>query len=326
MQENLIGYLLNALDERTSRQVQSELEQNRDAREQLALLEQALAPLASDREAPAPPSQLTERTLARIAEHICGTTQPAIDLDLPKAPVVSRAALPYRSWWRRSDVAAAACLLAMITGLTLTTLARLRSPNSQTVIADCKDNLRQLFTSLQRYRDAHGQFPDVAKESPRNVAGMVVPMLADAGTLPQNVSFGCPGNGAPLANQYTLAELRGMSDAQFAKHAPHLSRCYAYSLGYRDAQGVYHGPGTEPIGNFSQLPIMADRPPAEGIMQNSLNHGGAGQNVLFSDGHVNFLPQRLIGNNDDIFLNDKLKVAAGVGPADVVLGYSAAKP
>jgi prepilin-type processing-associated H-X9-DG protein len=58
---------------------------------------------------------------------------------------------------------------------------------------------------------------------------------------------------------------------------------------------------------------------------NSINHGGAGQNVLFADGHVQFLPQRTFGE-DDIFLNRDRKVAAGLDATDIVLGYSAARP
>ena len=102
--------------------------------------------------------------------------------------------------------------------------------------------------------------------------------------------------------------------------------CYAYSLGYQDKDGTKFGPGVSPIGTWSQTPLMADRPPAEGLPFNSINHGGAGQNVLFADGHVVFLPKRTIVGEDDIFVNQHDRVAAGVGPRDIVLGYSAARP
>ncbi len=68
-----IGYLLNALDERGTRDVEAYLNSHPEARQKLALLQQALEPLASDMDAPLPPPQLTERTLARVAEHnFCG--------------------------------------------------------------------------------------------------------------------------------------------------------------------------------------------------------------------------------------------------------------
>src|SRR6188472_740460 len=101
MQENLIGYLLNALDERTSQQVKSYLEQNPAAQEKLSLLKQALAPLAADAESPAPPPQLSVRTIARIAEHICSApaltfTSPTAPISaLPHAPVISPSTSPF---------------------------------------------------------------------------------------------------------------------------------------------------------------------------------------------------------------------------------------
>ena len=100
--------------------------------------------------------------------------------------------------------------------------------------------------------------------------------------------------------------------------------CYAYSLGYREGETI-HGPADGSESVFSQTPIMADRPPAEGIHSNSINHGGTGQNVLFADGHVRFLTGRGLGNDLDIFLNRDNIVAAGLDAADIVLGYSAAR-
>ena len=41
MEENFIGYLLDALDDRTKRQVEAHLAQHPEAREKLALLKQA---------------------------------------------------------------------------------------------------------------------------------------------------------------------------------------------------------------------------------------------------------------------------------------------
>jgi prepilin-type processing-associated H-X9-DG protein len=71
---------------------------------------------------------------------------------------------------------------------------------------------------------------------------------------------------------------------------------------------------------------LADRPPAEGINSNSINHGLAGQNVLFADGHIRFLSTRKIGADDDIYTNRDGRVGAGLDVSDIVLGYSSARP
>ncbi len=323
MEEQLIGYLLKALDEPGMRQVETYLAQHPEARETLALLEKAIAPLEADRASPAPPPMLVERTLARIAEEACNPQAP---LELPQAPPVSPATISSgRSWWRRADVLVAASIVLTLIGVGLTILGSLRAPSSAAIATECKNNLRQFFFALQQYHEQHHRFPDVSQESPRDVAGMVVPILADAGVLPDQASIRCPGLGSPLACQISLASLRAMGDEDFKKYSPSLSMCYAYSLGYRDGDN-YFAPGNVPSASWSQLPIMADRPPAEGILKNSINHGGAGQNVLYADGHVRFLPERTIGRTDDIFVNSAGRVAAGVDATDVVLGYSSARP
>lgn len=326
MDDLFIGYLLDALDERDRRQVETYLAQHPETREKLRHLRQALEPLAADKDAFAPPPLLAERTLARIAEHVCAPERHGGAL--PQAPALTPASLaPPRSWWRRADVLVAACLLVAVVGLSLMALARMRGPSSAALLVECKNNLRQFYSALQGYRDQHGRLPDISQEEePRKVAGIVVPMLQDAGTLPASVSIRCPGIGSPLPCQTTLASLRQMSGEDFAQESPCLSMCYAYSLGYRDEANRYHGPGDLPKGSWSQTPIMADRPPPGGILSNSVNHGGTGQNVLFADGTVKFLPQRIFGAGDDIFLNRDGNIAAGKDAGDIVLGASAARP
>jgi prepilin-type processing-associated H-X9-DG protein len=323
MEELFLGYLLNALDERGMREVEAHLQAHPESRRQLALLRQALEPLAADQEALMPPPQLAERTLAKVAEHICADGRRAADR--PKAPPIAPQTISGgRSWWRRADVMVAASIFLTAVGIALIVLGHMQGPTSATTVVECKNNLREFFDSLRQYREVHGRFPDVAKESPRDVAGMVVPILNEAGTLSENASIRCPGIGSPLSCSFTVSSLSKMGDAEFALHSPCLSMCYAYSLGYREGETM-HGPGDGSETAFSQTPIMADRPPAEGVQSNSINHGGKGQNVLFADGHVQFLTGRSLGADLDIFLNRDNIVAAGLDAADIVLGYSAAR-
>src|SRR6185436_18839325 len=97
-----------------------------------------------------------------------------------------------------------------------------------------KNNFRQIFAGMQQYHERHNRFPDVTAESgPRNVAGMVMPILADAVELPPQTLPGCPSAGEYGASNFTLAQLRSMSDSEFNRHASNLIPCYAYCLGFR---------------------------------------------------------------------------------------------
>ncbi len=312
MDENLVGYLFGCLDEAGTRQVEAYLHASPEARQKLARLKQALSPLAADRDEVAPPPGLVGRTLASVAEY-------ARD-DLPRAPR-EPSAPTLRIWWRRADVVIAATLLVFALGIASPVVYRWQ--RAQAKVA-CQSNLQEFFVGLTAYRDQHGAYPNLTPEAPRDVAGLIVPVLADAGVLPGTFTVRCPGVGTHLGCSLSVAGLRQLPEDEFQAQAPTLALCYAFTLGYRDGAGVYHTPWQLPDGS---QPILADSPPADGALSNSVNHGGAGQNVLFLDGHFRFVVQRTIGDpDDDIYLNSANRVAAGLGPQDIVLGYSAARP
>src|SRR5262245_44926819 len=119
MEDNLVGYVLNCLDDDTQREVSSWLERDAAGRRRLEQVRQALAPLAADRAEPAPPADLAARTTARVFAEM--------PLDLPRAPAVSsRSAGSGRPFWRRADLAVAATLLLMVGGLTALSIAHVR--------------------------------------------------------------------------------------------------------------------------------------------------------------------------------------------------------
>src|SRR5947208_1783131 len=71
MDENLPGYVLNALESDERRHVEQSLASDPDAAAQMEALRQVLAPLATDADEPEPPPRLVLNTLARIAEYSC---------------------------------------------------------------------------------------------------------------------------------------------------------------------------------------------------------------------------------------------------------------
>lgn len=326
MDDNLIGYLLNALDSDTRRETEEYLLTSPEAREELDRLREALEPLESDRDTEDPPSGLWARTLARVAEHQCR--------HLSSAPrrLAIRSEATHRSWWRRADVLVAASILLCVSLMVPPILAKIRY---QRDIVACQNNLHDFYFALNEYSSRHhGNFPDVATAAPApfNVAGNFVPMLKEEGLLSETVSVQCPAYGRSAHPQYTLHDLLSMDPDELDTRVWNLAGSYAYSLGYRDAAGE-HGPRLDSDRLSSMRPIMADRPPRDivlGAISNSPNHGGTGQNVLFMDGHCVFCTQRVLpcsaGGFDDIYLNQDNQVQAGRSPWDTVLGESAAQP
>ncbi len=317
MDENLVGYLMNALDPATHRQVEDYLRDNPDGRRRAELLRQALAPLEADADPIEPPPGLAVRTLACVAEYCCR--------DFPQAPSVRWSDAPRRRWWRRADVLVAAGLLVTVSLLLPPVVRHLQRQHE---LESCKNNLGEFGRGLLRYSQEHRKaFPNVADPRlPRHVAGMALPVLFDARAMrPEAVSVRCPGNGDPTLCPMTLGQLQGLSDEEFRQVAPRLLGCYAYSLGYKENDEV-RGYSSD----SSAVPIMADRPPFRASdpctrTGNSPNHGGLGQNVLFTDGHVAFLKDRVLAG-DDIFLARDQRLGAGVDRDDIVLGPSDAQP
>ncbi len=316
MDENLVGYVLKALDAREEAAVEAHLRAHPEARARLEALERALAPLAADAEAPQPPPGLALGALARVAEVRCR--------ELPPAPPPSRHQLlpGGRRWGRRADLAVAAVLLILVGGLSLPGLVhQWRLYQRQA----CAENLRKFWGGLEAYGDQHeGQFPNVEERGPRAVAGIFVPALRDAGVLPEGVSATCPAAGRRAPAAYSVADLEALyqtSRPDFDAAARQLAAGYAYSLGYREG-GTHYGL-TRSSGDG--LPIVADvQPFRDG---NSVNHGGAGQNVLYIGGNVRWCTERTVGvDRDDIYLNREYQVLAGVNRTDTCLGPANASP
>src|SRR5262249_23171240 len=107
MDEHLVGYALNCLDEETRLAVTAYLRTHPEARRRLEDLRRALAPLAADRPPTSPPD-LAERTLAHIAAQA--------SCDLPRAPTLSCSFTGDRPFWRRGDALVAASLLFLVVG------------------------------------------------------------------------------------------------------------------------------------------------------------------------------------------------------------------
>lgn len=330
MEQNLVGYLLKALDSEANREVEVYLRTQPDAQRQLEMVRRALLPLAADQNDHEPPPDLWVRTLGRIAEYKCRDTAappPARPRARP-SPAVRPGERIHRTWWRRADVLVAAALLVAVLALVPYGIYEVRYRSG---IAACANNLREFHTALVDYSDRHnGQFPQVDDRPPRNFAGVFVPTLVSENPNVARLSVNCPSGGISTQTPLTLAQLEALhreQPSEFERQVKVLGGCYAYPLGYRDEQRKLQGLRRD----HSQLPLMADRPPLDQDLADptrySPNHAGRGQNVLFVDGHVQFFKTRAAGiDGDDIFLSHNKLIEAGRDPTDSVLGASGSRP
>jgi hypothetical protein len=324
MEENLIGYLLQALDAEEQREVEKYLREHPEAQKRLDQLRNRLDVLARDADEGDAPAGLWVKTLGRVAEHKCRAALPAVP------PAAARSGAGGRpTWWRRADVIVAAALLVLVGGLGAIWLADIHRGRH---VIECANNLHRFDQALEAYADTHnGQYPWVGAEAPKNFAGSFVPALNEARAMPPGLSVSCPGDPPRPPSAVTFAELGQMSREEpekFKTATRDLAGCYAYSLGYRDPGGAgLYGMTRSMDGH---LPLMADAPSCDSGKDvrpgNSTNHGGRGQNVLFIGGQVEFRTTRALGTDDDIYLNAEHKLAAGYGPQDAVLGRSDAAP
>jgi len=320
MDDNLIDYLLGVLDPATQARVEADLRQHPDLRERLDRLERALAPLAADKEPAAVPPGLVLSTLAHVAEH----TRPT----LPPAPPVRRLdplGGAGRRWFRRADVLAAALVLILVGGLLAPWLT---GAWHGAQVRACQNNLLTFWQALESYSDSHQErFPRVEPQGPCSIAGIVVPLLQDAGVLNSQASVSCPAQGRQPPPNVSVADLQDLwnrsSREEFQQQARQLAGHYAYTLGYREGETL-HSLSRRCDG---LTPIMADHRPGESLAANSPNHGGLGQNVLFIDGSIRWYTQPFAGaGGDHIYLNRNDQVSAGLCPEDTVLGSSDATP
>jgi hypothetical protein len=319
VEENLLGYLLGALDDEERRQVEDALEADPAMGRRLDLLRRALVPLEADRDDPVPPPRLTGRTLALVASH-----RPDL---LPMAPrETSGPQGRGRGWWRHSDALVASVLVLVLLGMGAAWVSRAWQ---EARVTECKNNLREFHRALAQYsaQQPDGALPAVKADGAQAIAGIFIPLLVDAGVLGGDVSVRCPANGRqpPSTEPAQVARLEqwyATAPDRYRRTARELAGDYAYTLGYRDGAGLHGlrwGPGND------MTPILCDRPPTEPGRGNSLNHGGLGQNVLYIGGEVRFLPTRQVGA-DDIYLNLRHRVEAGVHRDDTVLAPSDAAP
>ncbi|OYP34541.1 anti-sigma factor family protein [Rhodopirellula sp. MGV] len=351
MHEDLLGYLLGALEPDEMQRVSDWLKDNPEGQAELARLERALKPLEDGFEAiEAPSDDLLARTMAAIPDGIPPVSDDSLhhqhkvtlsDVEL------SRESMRTGNRWSVMDSIGGLLSVATLLALLLPTIAAGRFESRKTA---CQDNLRLLGTALMQYvtRDHQRRLPQVNASGPEAFAGVYAIRLNDAGLLPEGNTQWCPSMDTPSfarGNQTTAGknspadlapdsyrlptatELHELSVNQLQWTQQYAGGHYAYSLGVIGDRG-YSSPRYEGRATFA---IMADAPIAQqdefGITSTGYSHGGNGINVLYENGAVRFVCLEAIDSmRDNPFLNHAGAAEAGVNIDDASLAPSFIPP
>ena len=291
-------------------------------------MSKALAPLDATRREYPPPANLATDTCRFVASHVQDTVK------LPRPAAAAHVAAmqpvdPPPSWsdsWRVQDLLMLAGVLLVAN---LLIFPAIHGSRVQARLLACQDNLRQLGAALIGYSERNqGFFPKVPTRGKLAVASVFGPILAENQWLPDPRRRGLPGLLAgrrPRSSPFPSwpKSRRPSPTKQLARLQESMGGSYGYTLGYEE-NGVYH-----PTRNLhrSNYRLAADAPGRRAPNYQSDNHGRYGQNVLFEDGHVQFLVSpRPSDRSDDYFLNDDGYLAAGVHRNDSAIGAGATPP
>lgn len=337
MRNELVGYLLNALDDDEARDVEKALAaapQDDPLRRELDVLRRAIEPLARDRRPYDPPAGLADRTLRFVASQTAAESKPDAAAGRRGRDVVTpagrggilspddsaRPTLGPRAWLDRAIMAAtalAACIL--VAPLLLESIAEARARRAER-------NLKRLSTSLQGYAESHRIYPTPPDNGPLSRAGLYAPTLVSEQRLVANDGTVLYPDSA-LARQggYRVPSLEELKAAvgtpEFEEMVRTMGGDFGYTLGHRDAQGVL-----QPNRNLRRAhhPLMADAPDHTG--EKSDNHPEGVHHVLFEDGHIKRLLPDGLHRDDHLYRNHDGRTAAGKDAEDAVIGDSHHKP
>jgi len=349
MHEDLIGYLLGALEPHEMRRVAQWLEDDPKARLELESLERSLRPLEEAYEPPeSPPPDLIARTLAALppmpspdanglASSMSEAQKTADPVDSGSSEIVELPKLDPslenaggRGYGWTDWLGAAAAAVVMLTVI-IPALAAGRLEARKTA---CQDHLRQFGTAITQYvsHSPQERMPAVAEKGREAFAGVFMIRLNEAGLLTDTDLRWCPSLDQPQSKDAALTDLATVPSLDDLHDAPvdrlkqiqqYAGGQYAYNLGVIEEDRL-KSPRFEARSSFA---IMSDAPlpGITGTTQHGkvVGHHGTGINVLYEDGRVRFIPLAALETMPDHpLLNHRGEVEAGVSVDDATLAPS----
>ena len=183
-------------------------------------------------------------------------------------------------------------IIGVLAGILLPVVSRSRESSRST---QCMNNIKQIGMGLIMYANENNDtFPSDTAYSVPSPAMRGLNLLFDT-YVSDSKSFNCPSD-----TTVTGATNAGMSPATSGGTEAFTSTQCSYGYDRSHTQA-----------NDPDVAILADRPPpgTPNTTANTANHKGRGQNVVYVDGHVEFVTSPLAGwyfpddTRDNIYLN-----------------------
>jgi hypothetical protein len=307
--EDMLDFALGQLEDPRRREFEEAGRTDPDFAARAHRVRQVVHELLDDGYTFNPPLGLSQRTLALVAD-ARGRRRSILDY------------VPVQVPFRWADFAVAASIF--IAGL-LTLLPAIQRSRERMNQAGCVFNLAQIGSSLAQYATLHPSYPYPPNHRADAHSGLFAAILHDAGLLSDLSVLDCPYNGKCAVHAAgrmdsfdQIDDLRKSDPAQYQKL---VSWDYGYNAGYRRGSGRLGPLEARPA---SLIAVVADQPPQDAhlgvIDRNSPNHGGSGQNVLYSDGGVRWHSNRRISPDDlDLYLNNARQMQPGLNEHDAVV-------
>lgn len=305
MREQLLGYLMAALEPHEVAEVEAQLKANPALARDYDLLRRSLEPLECDGKFCEPPPALAHRTCQFVAQRTRIRVAPEMGGGSRR--------------WSFQDM--------FVTAGTMAAAAMLFFPainvsRNQAQIAGCQNQLRQIGLAFMNYSETFPPyFPVAPSHGPEATSGYYAPALVDAGLVNDHATFVCPADPRLRATNFRVPskkEIAAATGPELDKIQATMGGSFGATMGHLEA-GRYAP--TKDLGRHCFV-LVSDLPSTDLPDHQSQNHGGQGQNTLFEDCHVKFLktcqcPVDTLGDN--VFANQAGQEGPGLHVDDSVI-------
>ncbi|PHS18733.1 MAG: hypothetical protein COA78_01745 [Blastopirellula sp.] len=336
MRDQMLGYLLGALDEDETREVRQLIESQPEIQDEFNRLKKHIDNLENSWDDVPAPSGLAAKTCGLLDDPIAAQAMllekgspPEESIDdrpTPKSTGFFDSITSGRSQFTLLDslVALGACLAAAAIFFPALAGSRMLANRLQ-----CENQLRQVGVALQKYAYSSplNEYPSITAKGPFSAAVTFGPKLIANGYLQNENVLSCMPSQRnndlkpfPSMEQLRSADLKDLPEL----HA-RLDPVYNYNLGMQKSGKIsppqFKGRSHYPLA--SDVVFISDARASDDSIS-TLKHGGQGVNVLFDDGTVRFFK---LNTKDapkmipQYFINDDGVMGPGLSEEDPVLGH-----